>query len=384
MTKRLLILTVCGFLAVSAAHAAGAGNDQALRTLDEKIQAAFNDVPLSTAFDYLKVRTGLTIDVNWRLLGKVKITKDTPVILELSNHSVRTCLDVLCLVVGGDKMTWTLEDGTVKVSTSANLVNWRVTRTYSIRAASEANVVTVKDMAERITALARVTKNVSLKQQGSKITAGATLAGHRQLARLVTLCEKGPAAGSLSDIGRLRMRLAVKQLPTVQFVDTPLKHVVTFIQNMTGQAVVVDWPALKTAGLTTRATVSLNMKNVSALKVVDSIVEQLGGAGKKLTLAMVADAQVMMITTPAVATQQVHVVAIDILPQSKRDKTTASLKAATALASKVRSLMAARQWSGGYKALVTVGRSRLVCINTEPAIREVSDKIDLLWGLKTR
>jgi len=46
--------------------------------------------------------------------------------------------------------------------------------------------------------------------------------------------------------------------------------------------------------------------------------------------------------------------------------------------------MSTRQWSGGRKVLVAVGRSRLVCINTEPAIREVSDKINILWGLKTR
>jgi len=309
MSKRLQILMACACLAVSATCVAAGGNEQTLRKLEEKIQAAFDDVPLSTAFEYLKVRTGLKIDVNWRLLGKLKITRDTPVILELSGQSVRTCLDVLCMVIGGDKMTWTLEDAAVKVSTSANLVNWRVMRTYSIRPASEANVVTIKAMAERITQLIRVTKDVSLKQQGSKITTGATLAGHRQVARLVKLCEKGPAGGSQSDISRLRVRLAVKQLPAVQFVDTPLKLVVTFVQNMTGQAVVVDWPALKTVGVTSKTTVNLNMKNVSALKVIDRIVAQLGQAGKKVEAAVVAEGHVMMITTPAVAARQVHAVA---------------------------------------------------------------------------
>ncbi len=384
MTKRILTATVCVCLAAAAPSAVAADNAQALRKLDETIQAAFDDVPLKTAVEYLSVRSGLKIDVNWRLLGKLKIAKDTPVIFELSKHSVRTCFDVLCAVIGGDKMTWTLEDGTVKISTTANLVHWRTMRTHSIRAAAMACNVTNADLAERLAQLIRATQNVSFRQQGSRITVGATLAGHRKVERLLKLCEKGPAAGSRSDLTRLRVRLAVKTLPEVNFVDTPLKLVVTFLQNMTGQGVVVDWPALKAAGITAKSTVSLNLKNVSALKVLDRIVEELDPTEKKIETTVIADAGVMMITTPAVATTQVYSVAFDLLPVSRRDGTAATAKTAKSIADQIKSLMGTKAWAGGRKVLVPVGRTRLICINTVKNIRAVSDRIDMLWGQKTR
>ena len=384
MSKRLLVLTVCVFLAAAGTRADGAGNEQALRKLEEKIQAAFDEVPLATAIEFLKVRTGLKIEPNWRLLAKIKVTKDTPVIFELSSQSIRTCLSVLCTVVGGRKMTWTLEDGVAKIATSANLRNWQTTRRYGIRPAAEANNLTVANMSERLTRLIRATEASSLRQQGSRLIVGATLEGHRKIERLLNLCIKGPAAGSQSDIGMGRVRLAVKKLPAVKFVDTPLKFVVTFLQNTTGQAVVVDWPALKTVGITPETTVNVNMKNVSALKVLETIVDQLSERGKKVEATAVAEANVLMITTPAVAATYVHSVAFDILPRNRQDNTPASLEMATALVARIKSMMPTQHWQGGSKVFVPVGRTRLICINTERQIKSISEKVDLIWGQKRR
>ena len=384
MDTRLLTLTACVCLVAVASSATAADNARALRKLDETIQAAFDDVPLKTAVEYLGVRSGLKVDVNWRLLAKLKVTKDTPVIFELSKHSVRTCLDVLCAVIGGDKMTWTLEDGVVKISTSANLVHWRTMRTHSLRAAAMACTMTNSDMAEGLTRMIRATQDVSLRQQGSKITIGATLAGHRKVERLLKLCEKGPAAGSRSDLNKVRVHLAVKTLPEVKFVDTPLKLVVAFIQSMTDQAIVVDWPALKTVGITSKTTVNLDLKNVSALKVLDRIIGELDLRGNKVQATVIADANVMMITTPAVATAHVYSVAFDLLAVSRRDGTAATAKTTKALADQIKSLMGTKPWAGGRKVLVPVGRTRLICINTVKNIRGVSDRIDMLWGQKAR
>jgi len=384
MNSRLLTLTACAILAAAAARAPAAGNERTLRKLEEKIQAGFDDVPLSTAIEFLKVRTGLTIDVNWRLLGKIKVTKDTPVIFELANASVRTCLDVLCTVIGGSRMTWTLEEGAVKISTSANLQHWRTTRVHSLRPAAEANVLTVKDMAERLGLLIRATEGSSLKAQGSRITVSATLEGHRRVELLLALCVKGPAGGNQSRIGRARVKLAVKKLPEVKFVDTPLKLVPTFIQSMTAQAVVVDWHGLKPIGITSKTTVNLNVKNVSALKVIETIIDRLSERGKPVQLAAVADANVLMITTPAVAAEHVYSVAFDLLPRNRQDNTLASLKLSRILIEKIKSLMGPQDWRGAHKAFVPVSKTRLICINAERELKTVSDKIDLIWGQKRR
>ena len=383
MCYRLLTLTACACL-VAAPPAPGADNEQTLRKLDQKIQAAFDDVPLSTAIDFLAVRTGLTIDANWRLLGKIKVTKDTPVIFELASQSARTCLDVLCTVVGGEKMAWTLEAGVVKISTSNNLRLWRTSRTYSIRPAAEANTLTTADMSQRLIQLIRATEGSSLRQQGSRLVVSATLKGHRKVERLLALCVKGPAAGSESDIARPRVRLAVKKLPRASFVDTPVKLVVTWLQTMTGQAVVVDWPALKAVGVTTKTTVNVDMKNVSALTVLDSIVDQIGGRDRKVRATAIAEANVLMITTAAVAARQVHSVAFDILSRNRHDNTLASLTLAKALVDKIKSMMGTPDWNGEDKVFLPIGRTRLICLNSEREIKTVSDKIDLIWGQKRR
>lgn len=384
MSKRPLILTACVCLAAAAAQLPGADNEQALRVLDKKIQAAFDDVPLSTAIDFLAIRTGLSIDVSWRLLGKIKITKDTPVIFELSSQSVRNCLNVLCTIVGGDKMAWTLEDGAVKISTTDNLRHWRTTRIHSLRPPADANNLTTANMSQRLTALIRATESSSLRQQGSKLVVSATLVGHRKVQRLIDLCVKGPAAGSQGDIGRARMRLAVKKLPHVKFVDYPAKLVVTYLQAMSGQAVVIDWPALKTVGVTAKTTVNVDMKNVSALAVLDSIVKQIGGRGGKVQVAAIAEANVLMITTTAVAARHVHSVAFDLLPRSRNDNTPASMAMAKALVDRIKSTMHTNDWRGKDKVLLPVGRTRLICINTHRAIKTVSEKIDRIWGQKPR
>ena len=384
MPKRLAALTACAVFAAVAAQAPAAGNEQALRKLEEKIQAGFDDVPLATAIEFLKVRTDLKIDVNWRLLGKIKVAKTTPVIFELSKQSVRTILNVLCTVTGGDKMTWTLEEGAVKISTSASLRHWRTNRTFSVRPAAEANTLTVNDMSQRLAVLIRATEASSLRQQGAKVTVGATLEGHRRVDRLVEMCIKGPAAGSQSEIGRARVRLAVKNLPEVSFVDTPLKLVVTFIQNMTGQGVVVDWPAIKTVGLTPKTTVNISMKNVSALKVIDTIVAQLSERGKKVETTVIADANVLVITTPPVIPQHVYSVAFELLPRSRKDNTPASITMTKTLADRIKEMMGAQYWRGDDKVLLPVGKARLICINTEREIKTVSNMIDALWGQKPR
>lgn len=384
MSKRLLTLTACAIIAAVAARGAAAGNEQAVRKLDEKIQAAFDNVPLSTAIEFLQVRTDLKIDVNWRLLAKIKVTKNTPVIFELSSESVRTCFNVLCAVIGGDKMAWTLEDGVVKISTAESLKHWRTSRTYSLRPAAEASNLTITDMAQRLAVLIPATETSSLRQQGSRLIVGATLEGHRKVERLLAMCVKGPAAGNQGEIGRARVKLAVKKLPEANFVDTPLKLVVTFLQNMSSQAIVVDWPALKTVGLTPETTVSISKKNISALKVLDAIVDQLSERGKKVETTVIADANVLVITIPAVVPQHVYAVAFDILPRCRRDNTLASIKLTKALADRIKEMMGAKYWQGGDKVLIPVGKTRLICINTEREIKTVSNMIDVIWGQQRR
>ena len=105
---------------------------------------------------------------------------------------------------------------------------------------------------------------------------------------------------------------------------------------------------------------------------------------KTTSATAVAEANVLMITTPAVADTCVHSVAFDILPRNRQDNTPASLEMATILVERIKSMMGTQYWQGGSKVFVPVGRTRLICINTERQIKSISEKVDLIWGQKRR
>ena len=84
------------------------------------------------------------------------------------------------------------------------------------------------------------------------------------------------------------------------------------------------------------------------------------------------------------AAEHVYAVAFDILPRNRQDNTLASLKMSRMLIEKIKALMGTRYWDGSSKAFVAVGKTRLICINTERELKSVSDKIDLIWGQKRR
>ena len=130
--------------------------------------------------------------------------------------------------------------------------------------------------------------------------------------------------------------------------------------------------------------VNISMKNVSAMKLIDTIVAQLSERGKKVETTVIADANVLVITTPPVIPQHVYSVAFELLPRSRKDNTPASITMTKTLADRIKEMMGAQYWRGDDKVLLPVGKARLICINTEREIKTVSNMIDALWGQKPR
>jgi len=93
---------------------------------------AFSDL-----INQLQDATGQTIFVNWRALKELRVTKDLPISIDLSNLPLGRALDRLLDHVGGPyvRLGYATDEGVVTISSAVDIANNTSTRVYDVRAA---------------------------------------------------------------------------------------------------------------------------------------------------------------------------------------------------------------------------------------------------------
>lgn len=99
------------------------------KQLDVNVSAQFNSVPLSTTVTKLADLTGLDIRIDSAALRAGNVREREPVSLTLSDRPLRT---VLTAMLGQLKLTWTLRDAVIWVTTPAARKAERVIAVYDV------------------------------------------------------------------------------------------------------------------------------------------------------------------------------------------------------------------------------------------------------------
>jgi general secretion pathway protein D len=89
--------------------------------------------------------------------------------------------------------------------------------------------------------------------------------------------------------------LLSRRLPEVRFTDVPFRDVIEYLVDTTQANIFVNWPALEGAGVDPNAPVSLRLRNVPFRKVLQSVLDIVGGG--VVNLGYTVDEGVITVST---------------------------------------------------------------------------------------
>ena len=92
----------------------------------------FDQIALTDAVEYFRDLTGLNIDVNWKALEEVGLSKDTPVSLRLRGVKVGVAIQKTLDAAGPGLLGFYVDDSVVHITTRAAADERMVTRVYSV------------------------------------------------------------------------------------------------------------------------------------------------------------------------------------------------------------------------------------------------------------
>ncbi len=106
----------------------------AKKKLEKPVPVDLAQTDLKSVVDFLRESTDAKIHVNWRALESAGIARDTEVTLNLGKVPAKKALELALDQASTDlaKVSYAVEDGVVNVSTSQNLAENTVTKTYEI------------------------------------------------------------------------------------------------------------------------------------------------------------------------------------------------------------------------------------------------------------
>jgi len=90
-----------------------------------------------------------------------------------------------------------------------------------------------------------------------------------------------------SDEGESEQTIQVRRklddtVPDIKFSEKSFEEVIEYLRDFTGLNIVVNWPVLEAIAVEKEADVSLTMKDVSVKKVIEQVLEQVGGGEAEL------------------------------------------------------------------------------------------------------
>ena len=179
-----------------------------------------------------------------------------------------------------------------------------------------------------------------------------------------------PATQPAGDDEAASAALFNRMLPEISFEDVPFGDVVSFLRDVSGANIFVNWKSLEAAGMDKNVPVSVQLKNVKFSKVLDMVLDSAGGG--QVRLAYFFDNNVLTITTADEAAKNVVTRVYDvkdILPPGDAKGRADELMKAIVNSCDTSSW---KENGGGVGAVTPVG-SLLVVVQTEENQRLVKD-----------
>jgi hypothetical protein len=132
MKRYLSIVTVAFVLAALCSVSSAAPRAGAILRMNLP-EMRFTNIPLSEAIDFVRDVSGANLQVNWRALETVGVTKDMPVNMRLRAVTLRKVLRVLMAETGAeDQLAITIDDNVIELTTREIADSRMYTRVYNI------------------------------------------------------------------------------------------------------------------------------------------------------------------------------------------------------------------------------------------------------------
>lgn len=261
-------------------------NENKLRqALEQVITVDFVDTPLRDVIDFISTSLQVSVVLDQRSLEAEGLAIDTPVSLALNGLHCRSVLDLLCQRLQG-AAAWMIADETLIITSTERAEAQLVTRVYGLSdllepappfgTGSEALMTILRQSASA--------RDGGWQDEGGNgqivvSTEGVFVVSHRervhdQLDQLLKAMRSvRERSGSISEQavngfatydadGVIRRALEQKVIEC-DFVDTPLRDVVAFLQDSLHFPIVIDEYALLADGVSTDTPITFSAKNIT-------------------------------------------------------------------------------------------------------------------------
>jgi len=367
---------------------------QIMRLLDQKVaKLDFRNVPVGDVLDFLHEASGLNIQAEWNELSAAGIEKTHPISLELKTVSARAALEAICRLTGAQvRIGWDVRDGAVVISTREKLVSKMVVR---VRDAFEMDPGA--DRAERFQkTLATIQETVEpelwntvggtsqITERNGKFYIIAPPLAHRQIDRLEGLVKRGMTPQDWARLLGARQKLRNKKF-TLNFDGKTFREIVPMISAVAEVPILIDQRAMEVAGAKIDGKVALKVTDVSGVKVLELLFDQISDDTTKVSLDAIADGEVLIITAGD-SDMQRNLAAFDITPQFARKAGVrpgdAPAEQTEAIIDFIRQTIAPDTWGPGNVGIIKpAGLRRLICAQTPGNLVAVAELMGAAPGL---
>ena len=243
--------------------------DEALKT---KVSYAFVDTPLANVLDFFDKVVDVNIYINRRALDEIAVSVDSPVTASAEQLALGSALKE---ILKTKELAYVKHSEVLVVTSIENSEQMLSTKAYQVL-----RRVAPDDLIEEITGLFAPN---SWSDVGGPATLQPTSTGiliisqqdevHEQIAdhykdllRPLALPEKPRAAPKR---GRVSVESALEQITSVEFLDTPLRDAVAFLEDQHGVRITIDTKSLEDEGLGIDTPVSIRLRGVSLQTALD-------------------------------------------------------------------------------------------------------------------
>jgi hypothetical protein len=270
--------------------------------------------PLVRVLDLLSSLSTIPITLDASAIEDAQIRPETPITVRLSNPTIRAALDQ---AVAAAKLTYIVGPDHILVTPPQHLADeWIVVRTAlgdlaggePKRRAEVANLVTAMVAPQSWKTARPEPSDAEINVDGDDLVIRQTRRTHHQIEKfLARLRTARGVAGGDGDLSLLRTRRqqidpALSRRITLNYtVGAPLSKIVAALVEETKLTILVDWRALRAAGIGGQTSARMTAANEPIETALTSLLTPLD-----LTYRIL-DSRTLHITTPSAAAESMHV-----------------------------------------------------------------------------
>ena len=240
--------------------------------LADPVTLEFVETPLGDVFDFLKDYTGVNIVLERAAVEAEGITGDTPVTIHVQSIQLEMALKVLLRQYN---LTAIISNDCLTVTSLADAMSQVMPRAYAvgdlIRTPDDGELLV--RVVQRILATRAHSRNttkdlVQFLSTPTTLVIMGNVEEHGQVTKLIEQL-RGRRPDEREAVKQISAKL--KDLVTLEFVETPLSDVIDFLKDYTGVNIVLDRPALEEEGINSDTPVSIHVQSItlaSALRIL--------------------------------------------------------------------------------------------------------------------